>query len=76
MDALRAQYPFSINLIPTSWPYFIVLEENVAEVQRMLESPEARVMGRDLEFQFSIDREMLQDGSMARFLYPVGTTWS
>ncbi len=73
-DELRKQYPFSMHLIPTSWPYFIVLEENVATVQRMLEAPEARMMGRDIEFQFSIDRELMQDGTWARFLYPVETT--
>jgi SecD/SecF fusion protein len=70
---LRRQYPFSSRLAPTSWPYFIVLEQDVAELQRMLASPEARVMGRDIDFQFSIDREVMQDGTLARFLYPLET---
>lgn len=74
LEELRERRPFSSYLIPTSWPYFIVLDQDVPIVERMLASPEARVVGRDIEFQFSIDREMMQDGSMARFLYPVETT--
>jgi SecD/SecF fusion protein len=73
LEELRERYPFSSYLIPTSWPYFVVLERDVPAVQRLLASPEARVMGRDIEFQFSIDREVMQDGTMARYLYPVET---
>ncbi len=75
-EALRKQHPFSSRLIPTSWPYFIVLEKDVPELQRMLAAPEARLAGRDIEFQFSMDRELMQDGTLARFLYPLETTAS
>jgi SecD/SecF fusion protein len=73
-DALRRQHPFSSYLIPTSWPYFIVLEEDVPKIEDMLNAPEARIMGRDIEFQFSIDRHPMQDGTLARFLYPLEST--
>ncbi|MDY0110807.1 MAG: protein translocase subunit SecD [Candidatus Krumholzibacteria bacterium] len=73
-DSLRRQYPFSSYLVPTPWPYFAVLERDVPAVQRLLAAPEARVIGRDLEFQFGMEREMLQDGTVARMLYPLETT--
>ena len=70
-DALRQQYPFSSYLIPTPWPYFLVLERDVPAIEKMLAAPEARVMGRDIEFQLGMEREPLQDGSLGRYLYPL-----
>ncbi len=70
-DALREQYPFSANLVPTPFPYFLVLQEDVPRVQAMLEAPEARVIGRDVQLALGMDLEQLQDGRFGRYLYPV-----
>ncbi len=58
----------------TPYPYFMVLEEDVPVVKAMLESTEARVALRDLEFQFGMETLPLQDGALARYLYPLRTT--
>jgi protein-export membrane protein SecD len=71
-DELREQYPFSALLIPTPYPYYMVLEHDVPLVQAMLDAPEAKIV-RDVAFQFGMELEPMQDGSMARFLYPLET---
>jgi len=71
---MREQYPFSANLIPLQYPYFLVLEEDVPRIEQMLASPEAKVVGRDFEFQLSMDLEPTGDGRMARYLYPMHTS--
>ena len=73
-EEMREQYPFSANLIPLQYPYFLVLEEDVPRIEQMLASPEAKVVGRDFEFQLSMDLEPTGDGRMARYLYPMHTT--
>ncbi|HOX25654.1 MAG TPA: protein translocase subunit SecD [Candidatus Krumholzibacteria bacterium] len=74
LDEQRARNPFSSYLIPTPWPYFMVQEKDVARIEAMLAAPEAKVLGRDIEFQLGMDVEPLQDGTMGRFLYPVEST--
>ena len=71
-DELRERYPFSALLIPTPYPYYMVLEQDVPQVQAMLDAPEAKI-ARDVAFQFGMELEPMQDGSMARFLYPLET---
>ena len=73
-DEMREQYPFSANLIPLQYPYFLVLEEDVPRIEQMLAAPEAKVIGRDIEFQLSMDLEATGDGRMARYLYPLHTS--
>ncbi len=72
-EELRKQYPFSSLLIPLQFPYFLVLEKDVAAVEQMLTAPEAKVIGRDMEFQLGMDLEPLGDGRMGRYLYPLET---
>jgi len=73
-DGMRAEYPFSANLVPTPYPYFLILQEDVPLVEAMLAAPEARVIGRDIELQLGMDLEPLQDGRFGRYLYPVRTS--
>ncbi|MBD3222867.1 protein translocase subunit SecD [bacterium] len=70
-DEMLAEAPFSGRLIPTPYPYFMVLEDDVDAILEMLESPEGRVATRGVEFQLGMDTMPLEDGSLARALYPV-----
>jgi protein-export membrane protein SecD len=74
LDELRAERPFTANLLPTQSPWFLVLQEDVPRVEAMLESGETRVVGRDLEFQLGMDLIPLENGEFARMLYPVTST--
>jgi protein-export membrane protein SecD len=73
-DERLAQAPFSGRLIPTPYPYFLVLERDVDRMEEMLEAPAAQSALRNVEFQFGMDSRPLEDGSFARELHPVRTT--
>jgi len=73
-DEIRGQYPFSSLLIPTPYPYFMVQEKDVPQVLAMLNAPEVRTALRDVDFQLGMDTLPLQDGTLARELFGLGTT--
>ncbi|MEZ4387796.1 MAG: protein translocase subunit SecD [Candidatus Krumholzibacteriia bacterium] len=73
-DVRNADRPFSSLLIPTPYPYFMVHEQDVGQVKAMIDAPEARMALRDVELQFGMETVTLQDGTLARELFPLKTT--
>jgi protein-export membrane protein SecD len=74
LEEFRAERPFSALLIPTPYPYMMVAEEDVPLLQAMLDAPEARMALRNIDLQLGLDTVPLQDGTLARELFPLQTT--
>ncbi len=74
-DPYVKEHPFSAfiyfdpNVVQSYGTPLFVDENNVTKVQRMLDAPEARAIGRDAVFQFDRNLISFQGGLQARPLY-------
>jgi preprotein translocase subunit SecD len=68
-EELREKRPFSAYVLADPQLGLLVDERYVQHVQDMLDAPEARVLPRDVTFQFSMETMRAPDGTRLRRLY-------
>ncbi|MFO7655342.1 MAG: protein translocase subunit SecD [Candidatus Krumholzibacteriia bacterium] len=73
-EEMRRDRPFSSYMLADPQLGLLVNERHVNRVQQMLDSPRARVLPRDVTFQFSMETLRAPDGSELRPLYLVDAT--